>query len=345
VAAYLSRGKAWYPVTLARPESSDVGPASASAKTDASEKWQAWYERQRKRVDALLSEHIDRSKSCVGSHSRLPAAVDYSVTLPAKRVRPVLVLECARVALGAGGEDWENDLDSRRPSERTAAAIRAAIAVELVHTFTLIHDDLPAMDDDDLRRGHPTSHRVFGEGNAILAGDWLLAHALTFLAETPGAPLGARLAQVLGCGVRDVIAGQAADLAGESTPVHADLVRYVHEHKTARLIECACRLGAICGGAGAEQEQRLAAYGRHAGLAFQIADDLLDCGGTPDRMGKRTRKDAAASKQTYPAAFGEAESRAAAWREVASATAELEPYGALGRNLALLAEYMIQRDR
>ncbi|HMQ16472.1 MAG TPA: polyprenyl synthetase family protein [Phycisphaerae bacterium] len=322
-----------------------MGPASASATTDASEKWRAWYEQQRKRVDALLSTHLSRIKDSVGSHSRLPAAVDYSVTLPAKRVRPVLVLECARVAAGARCEDWEEDLDSRRPSDRAAAAIRAAIAVELVHTFTLIHDDLPAMDDDDLRRGHPTSHRVFGEGNAILAGDWLLAHALTLLVETAGTSLGARLAQVLGCGVRDVIAGQAADLAGEATPVQADLVRYVHEHKTARLIECACRLGAICGGAAAEQKQRLAAYGRHAGLAFQIADDLLDCGGTPDRMGKRARKDAAASKQTYPAAFGEAESRAAARREVASASAELEPFGALGRNLALLAEYMIQRDR
>lgn len=334
-----------------------MGPASASAKTDASEKWQAWYERQRKRVDALLSEHIDRSKSCVGSHSRLPAAVDYSVTLPAKRVRPVLVLECARVALGAGGEDWENDLDSRRPSERTAAAIRAAIAVELVHTFTLIHDDLPAMDDDDLRRGRPTNHKVFGEAAAILAGDALLTLAFELIVRhAQPSEKACRMALTLAraTGRQGMIGGQVLDLLAEgrisgandataAAPAGIELVRRIHEQKTARLIAAACRLGGLAADAAEHELAALEAYGLKLGLAFQAVDDLLDVTGTSRALGKTAGKDAAAGKQTLPRIVGVEEAWRIAELQAADAADALAPFGGAAAPLRELARFVVER--
>jgi len=283
---------------------------------------------------------MNRLKRHIGSNSRLAAAVDYSVRLPGKRIRPMLVLECARVSGGVEPDAWAAALDGG--AARTLAARQAAIAVELVHTFTLIHDDLPAMDDDDLRRGQPTNHRVFGEANAILAGDWLLAHALGLVASD--GENGARMATVLAGAVADVVAGQAADMACEAEPPGVELVRYIHANKTARLLEAACRMGAIAGAASHAGEQRLASFGRCVGLAFQIADDLLDRGGSADRMGKRVRKDASVAKQTYPAAVGEPESRREAERQIDAALAELAAFGPEAGALRGLARYVIGRD-
>lgn len=290
--------------------------------------WRDWFDTQRAAVDDLLSEHLKALAAAAAPHSRLVAAVSYSVQAGGKRLRPILVLECCRVCGGA-----------------TAAAGPAALALELVHTFSLVHDDLPAMDDDDLRRGRPTNHKVFGEALAILAGDWLVTHAFGLLAAAPvPAEIVPRLVAALAEGTEAMIAGQAADIEGEDRPTDGELVRYIHRHKTAALIETACRLGALCAGAERPEQDSLACFGRHLGLAFQITDDLLDAGGAEARLGKRVGKDAAASKQTWPAAFGTLESVAQAEREVAAAVAALEPFGPRAQRLRELAEYVLRRD-
>ncbi|MBL8878515.1 MAG: polyprenyl synthetase family protein [Phycisphaerales bacterium] len=290
----------------------------------------AWFERRRAQVDAALAADLKIRESGTTSHSRLLEAVEYSVSSGGKRLRPVLVLECC---VAAGGDD--------------AAGLPAALAIEYVHTFSLIHDDLPAMDDDDLRRGRPTNHKVYGEAVAILAGDWLLARAFERLGDAPP-----RCAAVLSeCLANDTLAmieGQAADIAGESTPPNAELVRFVHEHKTARLIRAACRMGAIAAGASPLIEAALSEYGLSLGRAFQIADDLLDVLGSAAATGKSVGKDAARNKQTYPAVFGIDASRAQLMHCIDAAKQALGPLGPLGgrsANLSELAGLMAFRDR
>ncbi len=279
-------------------------------------------------VDAALTAHFRAIEAAIGPHSRLSAAVQYSLKVGGKRLRPLLVLECCRIA---GGQ-----------IER---AMPAALALELVHTFSLIHDDLPAMDDDDTRRGQPTNHKVFGEGMAVLAGDWLLAHAFTLLTtEYRDRDLAAELARTLAAGTEAMIAGQAADLEGEQQPANSKLVEFIHLHKTAALIEAACRLGALCGGADDTTTGALTSYGRHLGLAFQITDDLLDATGSAERLGKRVGKDEVAAKQTYPAAFGLEASRQAAREQVEAAIRHLKPLGDRAVRLRELASFVLQRD-
>jgi geranylgeranyl diphosphate synthase type II len=281
-----------------------------------------WLESSRRTVDDALAAHFRALQIDPAPHSRLADAVLYSVSLGGKRLRPILVLETARVC---GGQ-----------AER---ALPAALAVECVHTFSLIHDDLPAMDNDDLRRGQPTNHKVFGEALAILAGDWLLAHAAELLAREP-----ALLAALLE-GTKQMIAGQAADIENQERPSDPELVRFIHRTKTAALIETCCRLGALCAAAPNDQVAALHGYGRHLGLAFQIIDDLLDATGSAEKLGKGTRKDAAAAKQTYPAAFGLAESRRYAQRELEAALNMLNSFDRRADRLRDLAHYVISRDR
>ncbi len=299
-----------------------LDPAAASG-------WRDWFDTQRTAVDRLLSEHLKALAAKAAPHSRLMDAVSYSLLAGGKRLRPILVLECCRVCGGA-----------------SAGAEPAALALELLHTFSLIHDDLPAMDDDDLRRGRPTNHKVFGEALAILAGDWLAAHAFGLLAAAPvPADVVPRMVAALADGSEAMIAGQAADIAGEERPPDGELVRYIHRHKTAALMETACRLGALCAGAGRPEQDALASFGRHLGLAFQIVDDLLDARGAEAEVGKRVGKDAAAAKQTWPAAFGVAESVAEAEREVAAAVAALVMFGPRAQRLRELAEYVLRREQ
>ena len=223
----------------------------------------------------------------------------------------------------------------------------AAVAVEMVHTYSLIHDDLPAMDDDDLRRGRPTCHTVYGEALAILAGDALLARAFEVLATGVDPPRTAarccaELARAAGA-VR-FVGGQVDDLASEFSP--ADLVQLerIHQRKTGALLRVSLRLGALVAGADDQQLACLDEYGRNLGLAFQIVDDLLDTHGDEQQTGKRTRKDQARGKLTFPAALGVAASRARAEELVADACHALQDLGPRASPLQGLARYVLERD-
>lgn len=300
-------------------------PATSGVQTD----WQGWYAARRRRVDQAISEHLSAEKGRLASHSRLPEAVQYSLGKGGKRLRPVLILECCHVC---GGSD--------------EAALPAAIAMECVHTFSLIHDDLPAMDDDDLRRGQATNHKVFGEALAILAGDWLMTDAFVVLSSDKiRAELSTKLVSALSQGTLGMIAGQAADVEGESLPGSPELVEYIHAHKTTRLLETCCQMGALCANADEQQVAALRRFGQHLGLAFQISDDLLDYGGSTAALGKRVRKDAEASKQTFPSVFGIEQSRVRARQETEAAVAALGPFGERADRLRGLAQYVITRDR
>jgi geranylgeranyl pyrophosphate synthase len=260
----------------------------------------------------------------------LAEAVRYSVLAPGKRLRPFLVTRCCALVGG--------DPDSARP---------AALAVECVHAFSLIHDDLPAMDDADLRRGRATCHKRFGEAMAVLAGDALLALAFELLARDPLDPprVAAMVSELAhGTGGAGMIGGQVLDIRGEGRAPTLDSVRAIHDGKTARLFETACRLGAIAGAAATTQRDRLGRFGLGLGRAFQIADDLLDLSGDPDAGGKTTGVDARAHKQTYPACVGVEESYRAADRAVECAVAELEPFGDAAEDLRSLVRYVAARE-
>jgi geranylgeranyl pyrophosphate synthase len=288
----------------------------------------AWYHQRRRVFDDALAAHLKSLKSAVLPHSDLLDAVCYSMAAGGKRLRPILVLEAARLC---GGHD--------------GSAMRPAIAVECVHAFSLIHDDLPAMDDDDLRRGRPTCHKAFSEASAILAGDWLLSHAFQLLAEEPDPNVAIGLVRGLALGAVGMVEGQAADVCGESAPPAADLVEFIHLQKTARLIEACCRLGAITARVGCDEVEVLGRFGRLLGLAFQIADDLLDERGDAARTGKRVAKDAGRSKQTYPAVYGLRASEELAREQVETAISTLHGFGPRADRLRELARYVILRDR
>ena len=226
-----------------------------------------------------------------GEAARLGEACRYSLEAGGKRVRPAL---CLLACESVGG-----------PAE---AALPGALALEFVHTYSLIHDDLPAMDDDDLRRGRPTSHKVFGEGHAILAGDALLTEAFAVLAAAPLEPV--RRAEALrllaeGAGWRGMAGGQALDLEGEKLDSYGlEHLQRIHRLKTGALLQASVEIGAVLGGAAPEQRLALRAYGASLGLAFQIQDDILDATATEAQLGKRTGKDAGKGKITYPSLLG-----------------------------------------
>ncbi len=258
--------------------------------------------------------------------ARLHAAMRYSLLAGGKRLRPVLCLASAEAVGGT-----------------RAAALLPAIALECLHTYTLIHDDLPAMDDDDLRRGQPTCHKKFDEATAILAGDALLTFAFELLARaTPAAQLAQELAQAAGS--RGVVGGQAEDLAAEGRAPDAQWLDYIHTHKTGALIRAACRMGALAGGANAAQLAALTSYAGEIGLAFQVADDVLNVTSTPEQLGKATGSDAARKKLTYVALFGLDEARARARTLADEAIAALAPLGARAEPLAALARFTVERS-
>ncbi len=278
-------------------------------------------------VEMALARCLD---DCTGAPGGLVEAMRYSLLAGGKRLRPALVLwSCA----ACDGDE--------------AVAMPAAVAVECVHTFSLIHDDLPALDNDDLRRGKPSCHKKFGEAVAILAGDALLALAFEIIgrgvrhADTAAA-MTRELAEAAGC--RGMIGGETADLAGESRPPDRDLVASIHAAKTARLLESSCRLGGLAAGADPTRTAALAGYGLDLGLAFQATDDLLDVTATSEAMGKRTNKDAASGKQTYPRAVGIDETRKIAVEAAGRAAAALEPFGSRAAPLAMLARFVVERE-
>lgn len=261
----------------------------------------------------------------------LHRALRYSLLAGGKRLRPIL---CVAASETCGGTIQH--------------ALPAACAVELIHTYSLIHDDLPCMDDDDLRRGRPTSHKIFGEGMAVLAGDALLTQAFAVLAQAKPrtshtvANLIAELAQAAGS--RGLIAGQAADLESENRPPSEPTLYFIHAAKTGMLLRASLKLGGLCGGGTKSQIAALDRFGFCLGMAFQIQDDILDATQSAEKLGKTSGKDAAAGKMTFPALFGLERSRelAADWTE--KAIASLQPFGVKAEKLHALAALLLQRD-
>jgi geranylgeranyl diphosphate synthase, type II len=262
----------------------------------------------------------------------LHRAMRYSVFAGGKRLRPVLVI--------AGAEAVGGKADDVMPT---------ACAAEMIHTYSLIHDDLPAMDNDDFRRGVPTNHKVFGEALAILAGDALLTLAFRLLADNvPATSNGPRLRDVLveiadAAGSPGMVGGQVADIECEGKPADAEIVDYIHTHKTAALIRASIRAGAMLSGATPAQLDALGVVGGSLGLAFQIMDDILDVTATTEELGKTAGKDQAQQKATYPAVHGIEASRDRARALVAEAHAVLAPFGPRAQPLHELGTFMIER--
>lgn len=262
------------------------------------------------------------------SPTELHEAMRYSALAPGKRLRPALVMASSE----AVGGDAQTVLD-------------AACAVELVHCFSLIHDDLPAIDNDDLRRGLPTCHVKFGEAIAILAGDALFSLAFQVLSDSCGSP--DRVIQSVrilsrSTGSDGLVGGEVVDVLSEGRPVTEGAVRFIHERKTGSLISACCEIGGLLGGASDEEMKALSSYGKHLGLAFQIADDLLNELSTREQLGKAAGSDRERSKATFPALFGIEESQRMAIELAEEATKEVR---GLGRPEVLLdlARYSIER--
>ncbi len=265
----------------------------------------------------------------------LREAMRYSLLAPGKRLRPVLAL----LSAGACG----------RPAE---VALPAACAVEMVHAYSLIHDDLPAMDDDDLRRGKPSCHKVYGEATAILAGDALLARAFEVLASDAPPAVAARCCATLGkiAGAVALVGGQFDDLAAEpasddSPDAKAQHLQAIHARKTAAMLWASLHLGGLCAEASEPQLTALGDFGQNLGLAFQITDDLLDVGGDEATLGKQVGKDSDRGKLTFPGLFGVEESRRRAVDLIDRAIAALAPLAPHAESLEALARYVVERDR
>lgn len=259
-------------------------------------------------------------------------AMRYSLFAGGKRMRPALCLAAARAC---GGTD--------------AAAMPLACAVECIHTYSLIHDDLPAMDNDDYRRGKLTNHKVFGEGIAVLAGDALLTQAFEIAAQCRSWPRYPHQAIVLevakASGSLQLIAGQVADLEGEGKKISASQLKYIHERKTSALLCCSARLGGMSANCTAAQLKALTDFGYHVGLAFQIIDDILDVTQTSEQLGKTAGKDTAAQKATYPKIVGLEKSRKIAAELTNRAFAALKIFGPKADALEALAKYLLERNK
>jgi len=260
-------------------------------------------------------------------------AMRHSVFAGGKRLRPILAMEGARLIAGALPEGVEE----------------LGAALEMLHTYSLIHDDLPALDNDDLRRGQPTCHKAFGEAMAILAGDALQTRAYEVLARLRCAAdrrvrIIEEIARSTGT-IEGMIGGQVMDLEAEHTRADAETLEYIHRSKTAALITASVVSGGIFGGASKEQAEKLRTFGRAVGLAFQIADDVLDVTQTSEQLGKTAGKDTATEKATYPALFGVEESRKKADALVASGCAALDSFGAGAETLKALAHFLVERKK
>jgi len=292
------------------------------------ERFQAYLSEKREVVELALADLLGRDGEVP---PRLREAIGYSLLGGGKRLRPIICLSACRAA---GGIE--------------APALSAACALEMIHCYSLIHDDLPAMDDDDLRRGRPSLHRAFDEGTAILAGDALLTLAFEVVARDRGLTAG-RAREIIGvlaeaAGARGMVGGQQADLEAEGKKIsRAELAR-IHSRKTGALITAAAVAGAIAGGGEKKLVGTLRAYGREIGLAFQIKDDLLDVEGEESLLGKAVGQDARGEKATYPAVWGVEESRGELSRAVVRAEEALEALGAEAEPLRLIARFIARRE-
>jgi geranylgeranyl diphosphate synthase type II len=282
----------------------------------------------------LLEDYLRRCLSAQrDAPARLLQAIEYSLLGGGKRLRPALVFESCAACDPASS-----------PAENPSA-LAAAAAIELIHTFSLVHDDLPAMDDDDLRRGRPTSHKVFGQAMAILAGDAMVTMAFELLARQ-GAPalVPALVAELAAAsGPAGMIGGQVLDIESQGRSCTLDELKQIHRRKTGALLTAPLRMGAITAGATPAQFSALSDFGRHLGLAFQIVDDILDVTSTPQELGKATNKDRARGKNTYPALLGLEASQRAADEQLAAALASLNEFGVEADGLRALARFVVQR--
>jgi geranylgeranyl diphosphate synthase type II len=291
----------------------------------------AYLKEQCARVDAALDSYLPRETEL--PHS-LHKSMRYSVFAGGKRVRPILMLAACQAVGG-----------------NTEAALPAACAMEMIHTYSLIHDDLPAMDDDDFRRGNPTNHKVFGEAIAILAGDALLTEAFKLISDPRFAAevsVAARLAvihEIATCaGSYGMVGGQVVDMESEGNrEIDLPTVQYIHTHKTGALIKASVKAGAILGGADERKLAAITRYGEAAGLAFQIADDILDIEGTTEEIGKDAGSDEARGKATYPAVMGLAAAKQEAQAMMDEALRALVIFGAEADPLREIATYIVKR--
>lgn len=283
---------------------------------------------RRKEVDRALDRFLPAEST---PPATIHKAMRYSLLAGGKRLRPIL---CLAAAEACGGE--------------INAALPLACALECIHTYSLIHDDLPSMDNDDLRRGRPTCHKVFGEGIAILAGDALLTIAFEIAAHAKATKrydhqtIFREIA--VAAGSQKLIAGQVADLEAEGRRINRAQLRYIHENKTAAVLSTSVRLGAMAANATARQLSAITAFGRSLGLAFQVIDDILDVTQTSEQLGKSAGKDVAAKKATYPAVIGLEKSRKEAKRLTLEAHRALKSLGKRATVLRALADYLLERE-
>jgi geranylgeranyl diphosphate synthase type II len=286
-----------------------------------------FFEEDHRLVDAELERLLPAENE---RPSLIHQAMRYSVFAGGKRVRPILCIEAFRIFSGG-----------------VAAVLPVACALEFIHTYSLIHDDLPALDNDDLRRGRPTCHKKFGEAMAILAGDGLLTLAFEALASAP-APPAERVALIQeiasAAGTRDgMVGGQVADLEAEGKEVTPEMLEYIHRSKTAALIRASILSGAIAGGASREDQDRLRMFGGLIGWAFQVTDDILDVEESSAALGKTAGKDQAQRKATYPALFGLKKSHEFAQELETRGMGALETFGTRAANLRELGEFLVLR--
>ena len=261
--------------------------------------------------------------------SKLIEAMSYAGLGPGKRIRPALMLMCNEACGG-----------------KVEPALAAGCAVEMIHAYSLVHDDLPSMDDDGLRRGRPTCHKVYGEAMAILAGDALLTEAFGIIAkEIESAELVKSVVSELAAagGASGMVGGQAADMTAEQDGGDAETLAYIHSHKTGKLIRACCRIGALTAGATEKELQALSEYGEAVGMSFQIIDDLLDLDSNAEVLGKNVGQDNRAGKLTYPSLLGMEAARQKVRSLSEQAESALEPLGMRGKTLLLLAQMLAQR--
>ena len=283
---------------------------------------------RQKEVDRALDRFLPKAST---PPATIHKAMRYSLFAGGKRLRPIL---CLAAAEACGG--------------KIGAALPLACAIECIHTYSLVHDDLPSMDNDDLRRGRATCHKVFGDGIAILAGDALLTIAFEIAAHAQSTKR-YNLREILreiatAAGSQKLIAGQVADLEAEGRRINRAQLRYIHENKTAALLTATLRLGAMAANASPKQLAAITDFGRALGLAFQVIDDILDVTQTSEKLGKSAGKDVAAKKATYPAVIGLEQSRAEARRLTSKAHSSLISLGENAAVLRALADFLLQRE-
>ncbi len=292
----------------------------------------AYLKDRQRRVEAELRRRLPSAKS---RPARLHEAMRYSVLAGGKRLRPILCLAACEACGGTGETEQAN-------------ALALGAAIEILHTYTLIHDDLPCMDDDDFRRGMPTCHKKFGEGVAVLAGDALLTLAFEITAGVSHSkryPVSAYVRELADtAGSRKLVGGQALDLEGEGRAVTAAELRFIHESKTAALLTTAIRFGGMAANATEKQLAALTEFGHSLGLAFQVIDDILDCTQSSEKLGKSAGKDVASGKATYPALFGLEKSRAEAARLTRRAREAIAIFGKQGARLQEIADHLLDRE-